>query len=77
VGLSHAGHFRRFDQIRGKKMKYQIFIKYKNGQNSYLIHRDRMAWGIRTARKHLKDIVAKRVSGAMFDDVECFALIKA
>ena len=44
-------------------MNYQIYIKYENGTGSYLIHRDRTEWKLRTARKHLRDVIRGIQSG--------------
>lgn len=44
-------------------IKYNVAIKHTDGRVSYLSHRDRTAWTLRTARKHAKDCTAKIVSG--------------
>ena len=43
--------------------QYQVVIKHNDGRVSYLSHRDRSQWTLRTARKHAKDCTAKIVSG--------------
>lgn len=39
--------------------KYSIRITYSNGLRTYLSHKDRMAWGKRTADKHFKDVIER------------------
>jgi hypothetical protein len=37
--------------------KYEILITYNDGMRTYLTHKDKMAWGKRTATKHYKDVL--------------------
>ena len=54
--------------------QYNVLIKYIGGHTSYLSHRGRMAWTLRTARKHAKDCTAKIVSG-QWPDVRYVAVL--
>ena len=49
--------------MQTQSTQYEVAIKYLDGKVAYLSHRDRMAWTLRTARKHAKDCTAKIVSG--------------
>lgn len=40
-------------------MKYQIKITYPDGLVTRLIHKDRMSWCLRSAKKHLHEFVLK------------------
>ena len=48
---------------------YEVLIKMSDGSVSRLSHRDRTSWAIRTARKHLRDVVAQMVRGERPDYV--------
>jgi hypothetical protein len=41
-------------------MKYEVFIRHTDGSGSYLMHRGRTCWSLRTARKHARDILTGR-----------------
>lgn len=56
--------------------QYQVLIKHTDNKVSYLSHRDRMAWTLRTARKHVKDCTAKIVSG-QWSNVKYVAVVAA
>lgn len=49
--------------MQTQSTQYKVSIKYVDGKVSYLSNRDRMAWTLRTARKHAKDCTAKIVAG--------------
>ena len=44
-------------------MNYKIYIKYENDTGGYLTHRNRTEWKLRTARKHLRDVIRGIQSG--------------
>jgi hypothetical protein len=46
-------------------MQYQVAIKHNDGKLSYLSHRDRTQWTLRTARKHAKECTAKILAGQL------------
>jgi hypothetical protein len=56
--------------------QYNVAIKHTDGKLSYLSHRDRMEWTLRTARKHAKDCTAKIVSG-QWPNVKYVAVVLA
>ena len=56
--------------------QYNVAVKHADGKVSYLSHRDRMEWTLRTARKHAKDCTAKIVSG-QWPDVRFVAVVMA
>ena len=58
------------------RTQYQVLIKHTDNKISYLSHRDRMAWTLRTARKHAKDCTAKILSG-QWPTVKYVAVIAA
>lgn len=59
-------------------MKYSIYIKHIDGHGAYLSHRDRTAWTLRTARKHLTDVTREKLSQSdKWVNVEYFALVAA
>jgi len=43
--------------------KYNVRIKYENGNLSVLEFKGRTAWGIKTARKHLRDVIKRIEQG--------------
>lgn len=49
--------------MQAQSTQYNVAVKYNDGSLAYLSHRDRMAWTLRTARKHAKDCTIKIVSG--------------
>lgn len=63
--------------MRGYKMKYSIYLKHHDGTGSYLAYRGRTEWGIRTAKKHLKDVVSELVKGGKYGAVKYAALVVA
>lgn len=56
--------------------QYQVAVKHNDGKVSYLSHRDRMEWTLRTACKHAKDCTAKIVLG-QWPTVKYVAVIAA
>lgn len=52
-----------------------VYIKRKDGKGGYLSHRDRTAWTLRTARKHLADVVREKATMNKWQDVEYFAIV--
>lgn len=48
---------------------YEILIKMNSGHVARLSHRDRTAWTLRTARKHLRGVVRSMVRGERPDYV--------
>jgi hypothetical protein len=62
--------------MQTQSTQYEVAIKHVDGKMSYLSHRDRMAWTLRTARKHAKDCTAKIVAG-QWPDVKYVAVVLA
>lgn len=59
-------------------MKFMILIKHKDNSTSYLSHKGRDEWSIRTAKKHLKDVTAELTKGdAKWSNVRYFAIVEA
>ena len=55
---------------------YCIAIKHNNGRLSFLSHRNRSEWTLRTARKHLRDITREKMQDSpKWADVKHFALL--
>ena len=58
-------------------MNYRVALKHSDGTVSYLSHRGRTEWSLRTARKHRRDCVREKVYNAKFPNVVWFALVAA
>jgi hypothetical protein len=59
----HKWQILRKDASEGDySMKYMIAIKHTDDSVSYLTHRGRMVWCIKTARKHLRYYVREHVA---------------
>jgi hypothetical protein len=59
-------------------MKFSIVIKNKDNSISYLSHKGRDQWSIRTAKKHLKDVTAELIAGnSKWNNVRYFAIVEA
>lgn len=54
---------------------YQVLLKLNDGRVSYLMHRDRTSWTLRTARKHIKDVIRKQLENENYG-VKYATLIK-
>lgn len=54
---------------------YQVLLKLKDGRVSYLEHRNRRAWTLTTARKHIKDVIARAISDPSYS-VQYATLVK-
>lgn len=57
-------------------MNCQIYIKHEDGTGSYLTCRNRTEWRLKTAKKHLRDVVAGIVDGK-FKGARYAALVMA
>lgn len=55
---------------------YQVLLKLNDGRVSYLMHRDRTAWALRTAKKHIKDVTRKQLENPAYG-VKYATLVKA
>jgi hypothetical protein len=55
---------------------YQVLLKLNDGRVSYLEHRNRREWTLRTARKHIKDVMLKRAYDSSYP-VKYATLVKA
>jgi len=49
--------------MKHEAQTFEILIKHVNGSVMRLSHRDRTEWKIRTAKKHLRDVVKKMLEG--------------
>lgn len=59
-------------------MKYQIAIKYLDGDIAYLVHRNKTAWAVKTARKYLRECVREKIANnPKWVEVWFFALVAA
>jgi len=56
--------------------QYQVAVKFNDDSQAYLSHRDRMAWTLRTARKHARECTGKIVSG-VWHKVQYVAVVAA
>jgi hypothetical protein len=57
-------------------MKYNVLIKYKNGNIGYLSHKHRMSWGIKTACKHMRDVNNELINNSpKWVNVDYFAIV--
>lgn len=61
-----------------QKPKFSIYVKYENGTGGYLSVRDRTEWAIKTAKKHLKDVIREKTeNSAKWSEVRYFAIVEA
>lgn len=58
------------------KKKYHVVLWYNDNKTAILMHRNRTAWRVETARKHLRDIITRKVAGE-FPDVRTCTLVLA
>ncbi|MCZ2397900.1 MAG: hypothetical protein LC100_15330 [Chitinophagales bacterium] len=57
-------------------MNYSIYIKYHDNTGAYLSVKGKTQWKIRTAKKHLKDVVTEKVQDDVkWKDVRYFAIV--
>lgn len=56
------------------KPKYHVVLWYNDNTTSLLMHRNRAAWRVETARKHLRDVIQRKVKGD-FPDVRTCTLV--
>ena len=56
-------------------MTYSILIKYNDCLISFLSVKGRSEWKLRTARKHLKDVVNEQVNSDKWENVRYFAIV--
>ena len=58
--------------------RYNVLIKYKDGKISYLSHKNRSSWGIKTAYKHMRDVNNELLqNNNKWKDVDYFACVLA
>ena len=75
----HKWQILRKDASEGDyRMKYMIAIKHTDDSVSYLTHRGRMVWCIKTARKRLHDCVCEKINDSKkWLSVDYFAIVAA
>ena len=56
-------------------MAYSILIKYNDGLISFLSVKGRSDWKIRTARKHIKNVVNEQLNSDKWENVRYFAIV--
>ena len=56
-------------------MTYSILIKYNDSLTSFLSVKGRSEWKLRTARKHIKDVVNEQVNSDKWENVRYFAIV--
>jgi len=49
--------------MKTEAQTFEILIKHVDGRVMRLSHRDRTEWKIRTAKKHLRDVVKMMLEG--------------
>ena len=54
---------------------YQTYINHLDNTASYFMRRNRTSWALATAKKHLRDVIRKKISNEGFEDVAFFHLI--
>ena len=75
----HKWQILRKDASEGDySMKYMIAIKHTDDSVSYLTHRGRMVWCIKTARKYLHDCICEKINDSeKWPNVWYFAIVAA
>lgn len=60
-----------------ERKTYRVYLKSYSVHDSILMHRGRTSWSYRTAKKHMKDCVTRKLNHGAFPDVEYFAVVEA